>query len=315
MNKKQLLMIISVLLFLNFFLIFDLYWKSISNFLKIDQKLANIFGNENYLYLKWLTNCPSWQRVSEFKDLISWNIVVTKCEKNNECTTWNKLQIFCWIDGDNTSCIYSCQSDPDNIWNIKPVIWRWVGWWLYKPVIYLYPQTPTDVKVELKLAWKIIADYPKYDYSLSGWYVKANPDWNIFNYADNKNYNYLFWEWELTQNHNWNLDKWFVVKGENIRDFLENILPKIWLSDKESDDFITYWYPKLQTNKYNLIHFSAKEYTDLAPLKTTPNYDSILRVFMVTKALDKPIEIQKQDFSKFERKWFSVVEWWWTIVK
>jgi hypothetical protein len=37
----------------------------------------------------------------------------------------------------------------------------------------------------------------------------------------------------------------------------------------------------MQDNKYNLIHFSGKKYTDSAPLTITPKEDSMLRVFMV----------------------------------
>ncbi len=64
-----------------------------------------------------------------------------------------------------------------------------------------------------------------------------------------------------------------------------------------------------------MISFSWKQYTDLAQLEITPNYDSILRVFMVTKPLDKPIKIEPQTFDKFERKWFTVVEWGGTVLE
>jgi hypothetical protein len=30
---------------------------------------------------------------------------------------------------------------------------------------------------------------------------------------------------------------------------------------------------------------------------------------MVIKPLEEPINIEPQDFNKFERKWFTVVEW------
>jgi len=40
----------------------------------------------------------------------------------------------------------------------------------------------------------------------------------------------------------------------------------------------------------------------MAPLKTEPSFDSLLRVFMVVKPLKKPIDIKPQTFEKFERK-------------
>lgn len=76
-----------------------------------------------------------------------------------------------------------------------------------------------------------------------------------------------------------------------------------------------YWYPKLQEYPYVQITFAGKDYTDIAKLDISPKPDSLLRVFMVVKPLREFIEIQEQKLHKFERKWFSVVEWGGTIVE
>jgi len=55
-------------------------------------------------------------------------------------------------------------------------------------------------------------------------------------------------------------------------------------------------------NKYNLVHFANKKYTDYAPLTITPKEDSMLRVFMILKPLDKKINIKEQEIKPFERK-------------
>ena len=81
------------------------------------------------------------------------------------------------------------------------------------------------------------------------------------------------------------------------------------LTPKEYNEFIVYWFPKMQGNAYNLIHFAGKEYTDNALLTITPKPDSMLRVFMVFKPLEKPVEIKEQKLEHFERKGFSVIEW------
>lgn len=65
----------------------------------------------------------------------------------------------------------------------------------------------------------------------------------------------------------------------------------------------------MNKNKYNLISFKEKEYTDLAKLNISPSPDSILRVFMVFKPLDNEIEVQKQELETFNREGFTVVEW------
>ncbi len=186
---------------------------------------------------------------------------------------------------------------------------------LRKPVIYLYPQKETNIKVQLNYKWKLIADYPKYDEKINWWEVKAYPDGTLINKADNKEYSYLFWEWKPSKPINWDLSKWFVIPWENTREFLQETLSKMWLTPKEYNEFIVYWYPLMKDNKYNLIHFAEEQYTNEAPLKIIPKPDSTLRVFMVFKWLDKKKEIEKQELKSFERKWFSVVEWWGTEIK
>lgn len=186
---------------------------------------------------------------------------------------------------------------------------------LHKPVIYLYPESKTDVKVTLDYDGEIIADYPVYDKKEKWWDVIAYPDSTIINKADNKEYSYLFWEWIPREKINWDLSTWFVIKWADTRKFLQEILPKMWLTPKEYNEFIVYWYPIMQGNAYNLIHFAWKQYIDSAPLGTEPKFDSMLRVFMVVKPLDKPINIEPQKFERFEREWFTIVEWGGTILK
>lgn len=81
------------------------------------------------------------------------------------------------------------------------------------------------------------------------------------------------------------------------------------LIPREYNDFITYWAPRMRGNAYNLISFSETQFDEVAKLAVTPEPDSVLRVHMVWKALDAPIQIQPQEFSGFERKGFTLVEW------
>ena len=43
----------------------------------------------------------------------------------------------------------------------------------------------------------------------------------------------------------------FVVEGKDTIKFLEEKLKQLGLTDKEADEFIIYWLPKLENNKYN----------------------------------------------------------------
>ncbi len=175
-----------------------------------------------------------------------------------------------------------------------------------KPVIYLYPESTQDVNVKLKYNGNLIATYPTYPNQ--GWNVKAFPNGKLLNYSDNKEYSYLFWEgenyWEFSD-----FKEGFVVSGADTATFLQTKLAKLGLTPKEYNEFIVYWLPLMQNNKYNLIHFAQEEYTDNAILDINPRPDSVLRVFMVYKELEEPITIKPQSFKDFHRKGFTVVEW------
>lgn len=179
----------------------------------------------------------------------------------------------------------------------------------YKPVIYLYPQEKQDVKVQLNYQGEIIADYPVYDKQIKGWSVTAYPDGKLINHKDNSEYSYLFWEGKPDKKIDWDLSNGFIVKGEDTKEFLQDKLSQIGLTPKEYNEFIVYWFPLMQNNKYNLIHFAGEQYTNTAPLTINPKPDSTLRVFMVYKPLEKPVEIKEQKLENFNRKGFTVVEW------
>ena len=82
------------------------------------------------------------------------------------------------------------------------------------------------------------------------------------------------------------------------------------LTPREYNDFITYWVPELSQNAYNLVTFSAAQYEAIAPLAVSPMPDTVLRVHMVCKPAEKPVQITQQMLPKApERKGFTLVEW------
>lgn len=173
-----------------------------------------------------------------------------------------------------------------------------------KPVIYLYPEQAQEVLVQLELDGEFTCTYPEYD---NGWKVKAYPDGTLRDQVTGKEYNYLFWEG--TSETEYDLSRGFVVEGKDTAGFLEEKLAYLGLNEKERNEFIVYWLPRMEDNKYNLITFQGKAYTEHAKLKISPEPDSILRVFMVYKPLDKAIDIPEQELEPFEREGFTVIEW------
>lgn len=173
-----------------------------------------------------------------------------------------------------------------------------------KPVIYLYPKKTTEVNVKLNLKdAKLTTTYPKYN---GGWTVKAKPDGTLKG-DKGKKYNYLYWEAISTKD--WDMTKGFVVPGDKTANFLEKKLSELGLNRREANEFIVYWLPRMEGNKYNLITFQDEEYRDRAKLKVKPKPDTVIRVYMTYKSLDEPIKVKEQKFKKPKRKGFTLVEW------
>ncbi len=172
-----------------------------------------------------------------------------------------------------------------------------------KPVIYLYPETETEITVNLNFEGELTCTYPAYN---SGWRVTASPDGTLTD-ENGKVYNYLYWEGESLVD--WDMSKGFCVKGEDTAEFLENALAELGLDRREANEFIIYWLPIMQENEYNIISFQTDMYTDIAKLDIAPQPDTLIRVFMTFKASDEYVEIEAQELSAPERVGFTVVEW------
>ncbi len=173
-----------------------------------------------------------------------------------------------------------------------------------KPIIYLYPEKETEVFVKLDYKGEFVCTYPIYN---DGWHVLAQPDGTLTNLADGKEYSYLFWDG--IDDARYDLSRGYCVKGEDTAAFLQEILAKMGLTPREYNEFIVYWFPKMQNNPYNLITFQEEAYTDIAPLTVSPSPDSMLRVFMVYQPLDAYIEVEAPEIKPFERNGFTVIEW------
>ena len=173
-----------------------------------------------------------------------------------------------------------------------------------KPVIYLYPKEEENVRVKLDYNGELTCTYPQYNV---GWNVVAKPDGTLTNIKDNRQYSYLYWEG--IANVNWDMSKGFVVAGSDTVQFLQEKLEYMGLTPREYNEFIVYWLPILQENKYNLITFAGKNYEALAKLTIEPEPDSILRIMMLYKPLEGSVEVEEQKLEPFTRTGFTVVEW------
>ncbi len=172
-----------------------------------------------------------------------------------------------------------------------------------KPVIYLYPEEETQVAVKLDYAGELTCTYPAYQ---DGWTVTASPEGTLTD-ADGQTYNYLYWEGR--DQVEYDFSQGFCVAGADTASFLEDALSRLGLTRKEANEFIVYWLPQMEENPYNLIAFQSDAYTEAAKLSMEPAPDTLLRVFMAWKPLEKPVEIPAQELTAPERRGFTAVEW------
>ncbi len=174
-----------------------------------------------------------------------------------------------------------------------------------KPVLYLYPEAETDITVTFDHPELLTTVYPAYN---DGWSVTAEPDGTLTD-ENGRTYYCLYWE-ERYDLNSFEFTDGFCVKGTDSAAFLEDALSKLGFTEREANEFIIYWLPKLEQSEYNLINFELTEEREASnALHISPAPDSLLRVAMHMKAVDAPIDIPEQELPAFERSGFVAVEW------
>lgn len=177
-----------------------------------------------------------------------------------------------------------------------------------KPVIYLYPTEKTEIDLQLNFKGKLLTTFPKYD---KNWDVIAEPNGQIFDKKTNRYYSSLFWDGTIDfSDEHYKYDDGFIVPKEKLAEFLIEKLEHIGLNNQETNDFIQYWLPILERNKYNFIHFLVNEECDeIATLNVNPKPETTIRIYMEFYGLENRTIIKEQQLSKTERKGFTLVEW------
>lgn len=175
-----------------------------------------------------------------------------------------------------------------------------------KPVIYLYPENKTDVEVQIDVEGKLTCVYPEYD---GLWQVTAQPDGTLTD-SRGREYYCLYWEAEFEKEFDNPKDVGFVVAGRDTAEFLREKALALGLTEKEANEFVIYWLPQMQDNKYNYVYFAIDEYVKKAELSVSPKADTTIRFMMLFKPLDQKLAVKEQILPKTPvRNGFTVVEW------
>ncbi|WP_288982834.1 TonB-dependent receptor plug domain-containing protein [uncultured Flavobacterium sp.] len=179
---------------------------------------------------------------------------------------------------------------------------------LEKPVIYLYPTEKKAIDIKLDLKGELLTTFPKYDKS---WEVIAEPNGQIFDKKTNRYYSSLFWDGTIDfPSAHYKYDDGFIVSKDNLTEFLIKKLDLIGLNNQETNEFIQYWLPILERNKYNFIHFLVNEECNkIATLNVNPKPETSIRIYMEFYGLENRTIIKEQQLPKTERKGFTLVEW------
>ncbi len=172
-----------------------------------------------------------------------------------------------------------------------------------KPNIYLYPKTTCNLSVTLEfpLGGSVIESVPLYS---SGWIVNVEPSGKIY-----QQYDYLFYESKNPDAYQYN-SGWIVAK-DTLSSFFSNNLLLAGFNEREKDDFIEYWIPRLVDYPYYTIYPQfTNEIEKTIQLKISGSPDNTLLLFYVIqgrnnigKALHAPL------IPQFKRIGFVVTEW------
>ena len=177
-----------------------------------------------------------------------------------------------------------------------------------KPVIYLYPELTTNVRVALPSTIHVTVSEPQY--ATSGWMTTAEPNGQLT--VNGKTYGSLYWEGTGVSYQPPKTG--FVVKDGDVDTFFAKTLPKYGLNQKEAQEFRDFWTPKMTgVSKFYRISFLTSEWSNAAPLSVSPLPKTSIRLFMDWAPLSKKVTIPAPRITTPVRTGFTLVEWGGTL--
>lgn len=277
-------------------------YKKVFGTLKLSE---NDFKDNNYLLLNIASDPCNEKEITPTNYSVNGNNIKVSITYKSTCGVCAKENVYYLlkvnknITSPNVNIEYKAISKEECNPNID-----------YKPLIYLYPTVDTKVNVKLGRSEALTSTYPKYKDS---WNVLAKPDGELI---DDKGRTFYGLYWEGYNTIDVTFEDGFVVGRDNLIPFLEEKLSILGLTEREANEFIIYWLPKLEENEYNLIRFeSIDKINKNMPLIINPKPDTVIRILMEYKKADKDTKVKTQALVTPVRKGFTVVEWGGTIVK
>ena len=174
---------------------------------------------------------------------------------------------------------------------------------VYKPNIYIYPTEQIDLSVKLNfpLGGEIVTSIPEYG---TGWNINVDTSGLI-----NNSYSYLFYE--STQPDIWQRNNGWTIQTDKLESFFRQNMTEYGFNEKEINDFIEYWIPRLNDYQLYSIYPQTKSLIDnVIQLDFSKQPDNILRLFYVIKGQNQlQDKLTEPTIDNFEREGYFVTEW------
>ncbi len=181
-------------------------------------------------------------------------------------------------------------------------------WCDAKPVIYLYPEKPTNVNVKIKIPGQITKSIPQI--SANEWKnITAYPGGKLF--YDGGNYNELFYE--TAQEKTAAPNRGFVVGKKDLEKILVKMTSDLGLNSAEQSEFLSYWLVRLNElpNPYVFVSVFPADQKDLIDdVQIIPRPDVFINFIMYFKGVDEKYDVEPISLPDAPRRaGFIAVEW------
>ena len=175
-----------------------------------------------------------------------------------------------------------------------------------KPAIYLYPKTDEFVNVKVRPIGGFYLTIPTYPQN--GWDVFAKTDGTLL--SGGFLYDYLYYETKVPDKLVIPPSSGYVEQYDQLSQLFSSLLPKLGLNPTESQQFSDYWLKALPESKYYFVGvMPLDELDEFSRLQITPSPDTVLRVTLYFKPLNKFETVSPPVLPIVSRSGFTVVEW------
>ena len=179
------------------------------------------------------------------------------------------------------------------------------GTGVYKPNIYLYPQTPMEITVSFGLPSLLTVTIPQYTRQ---WRVTASPDGSLTDVGDGRAYDFLFYE-SLTDTALFTYDTGWIIRAGSREDQFAGILTAYGFNDKEISDFIAFWREKLEPGTDYVLYPQVTRVIDGAmPISIVPEPVNIFRLWAAFEEYTGQ-SVDEPEVAAMSREGFTLVEW------